>query len=68
MRHSAICCKNMHGHRFEGGAAGERVEFRKTASEGESDRSDVAGIKRLFTLVLNPADKILSPECSHTQG
>jgi hypothetical protein len=35
MRRSAICCKNMHGHRFEGGAAGEREEFRKTASEGE---------------------------------
>ena len=34
-RPSAICCKNMHGHRFEGGAAGEREEFRKTASEGE---------------------------------
>src|SRR5438874_12426618 len=34
-RRSAICCTSMHGHRFEGGAAGERERFRKTASEGQ---------------------------------
>ena len=35
MRHSEISCTSMHGHRFEGGAAGERERFRKTASEGQ---------------------------------
>ena len=48
MRHSATCCTSMHGHRFEGGAAGERkgCSFRESAAAAVemSTRVPVAGM------------------------